>query len=164
MMPFSLIDRITQLTPGESIVAENTLHGDERYLLDHFPNFPCMPGVLMLETIYQAGSWLLRQTDDFSRPIVMVKEARNVKYGNFVAPGQTLVVDVKINKVEENGLVKVKGQGTIKGKPAVSGILLLEQFRLEEKLQTPAAMDQVARRNYLEEFRRIYQAEAMETA
>jgi len=164
MMPFSLIDRITELKPGESIIAEKTLRGDEHYLKDHFPNFPCMPGVLMLEALYQAGCWLLRQTDGFQRPIVMLKEARNVKYGNFVAPGQTLVANVQINKEVDDNLVKVKGQGTVNGKPAVSGILLLEQFRLEEKLGTPAAMDQVSRRNYLEEFQRIYEMATVETA
>jgi 3-hydroxyacyl-[acyl-carrier-protein] dehydratase len=165
MMPFSLIDRITELTPGVSITTEKSLRGDENYLQDHFPNFPCMPGVLMLESLYQAGCWLLRKSDEFSRPIVMLKEARNVKYGNFVAPGQTLVVTLNIKSPsDDGGICKVKGQGTVNGKPAVSGILTLEQFRLEDKLQTPAAMDHVSRRNYLKEFKAIYEPAAFETA
>mgnify|MGYP002624444365 CR=1 FL=1 len=163
-MPFSLIDKITELLPGQEVTAEKTLRGDEQYLKDHFPNFPCMPGVLMLEAMFQASCWLLRQTDEFKRPIVMLKEARNVKYGNFVAPGQTLVVNVQVKGQPDDNLWKVKGQGTVNGKPAVSGILLLEQFRLEEKLHTPAAMDHVCRRNYLHEFDKIYQSAAVETA
>lgn len=158
MMPFSLIDRIVELNEGDSITAEKSLIGSENYLKDHFPNFPCMPGVLMLEAMFQAGCWLLRQTDGFSRPIVMLKEARNVKYGNFVAPGQTLVVQVEITKRVDDALCKVKGRGTVEGKSAVSGILLLEQFRLHDTMGTPAAMDQVSRRNYLEEFQRIYES------
>ena len=162
-MPFSLIDTITELIAGQEVTAQKTLRGDEHYLKDHFPNFPCMPGVLMLEALFQAGCWLLRQSDDFQRPIVMLKEARNVKYGNFVAPGQTLVLHVKITGQPEDNLYKVRGQGTVDDKPAVSGILLLEQFRLEEKLCTPSAMDNVSRRNYFEEFDRIYTSTAAAT-
>ena len=163
VMAFSLIDKITEREPGQAVTAEKTLRGDEQYLKDHFPNFPCMPGVLMLEAMFQASCWLLRQTDDFKRPIVMLKEARNVKYGNFVAPGQTLTVTVNVTGQPDDNLTKVKGQGTVDGKPAVSGILLLEQFRLEEKLCTPSAMDNVSRRNYFKEFDRIYQPTAVET-
>ena len=94
----------------------------------------------------------------------MLKEARNVKYGNFVAPGQTLVVNVQVKGQPGDNLCKVKGHGTVEGKPAVSGILLLEQFRLEEKLHTPSAMDNVSRRNYFKEFEKIYQSAAVETA
>ncbi len=164
MIRFSLIDRIAELNPGESIVAEKTLIGSEEYLQDHFPNFPCMPGVLMLEAMFQASAWLLRQTDGFARPIVMLKEARNVKYGNFVAPGQTLVLSAQITKQVDDHLYKIKGQGTVGGKPAVSGILLLEQFRLEEMAGTPAAMDCVARREYLETFEEIYESAAGQPA
>ena len=51
-MPFSQVDRITELLPGKEVTAEKTLRGDEEYLKDHFPNFPCMPGVLMLEAMF----------------------------------------------------------------------------------------------------------------
>ena len=160
-MPFSLIDRITELIPGQEVTAEKTLRGDEHYLKDHFPNFPCMPGVLMLEAMFQAGCWLLRQTDDFKRPIVMLKEARNVKYGNFVAPNQTLVVNLQVTGQPDEQTYKLKGRGMVEGKPAVSGILVLEQFRLEDKLHTPAAMDNVSRRNYFQELERIYPSTAV---
>ena len=162
-MPFSQVDRIVELRPNESIVAEKTPRGDEDYLKDHFPNFPCIPGVLMLESMVQAGAWLLRVSDDFKRPVVMLKEAKNVKYGNFLAPGQTLHVTVEIKNTSESGVTKLKGQGTIDGKPAVSGILLLEQFELEDKLHTVTALDQVCRRNYREILEGIYQPVAVES-
>ena len=53
-MRFTLLDRITDLRPGISITAVKTLLPDEEYLRDHFPRFPVMPGVLMLETMYEA--------------------------------------------------------------------------------------------------------------
>jgi 3-hydroxyacyl-[acyl-carrier-protein] dehydratase len=153
-MRFSLIDKITELTPGKSITAEKFLIGDEEYLADHFPNFPCMPGVLMLEAMYQAGAWLLRQSDNFARPIVLMKEVRNVKYGSFVEPGQTLIVNLQVQKVE-GSVAKLKGQGTVEGKQAVSGILLLDQFRHADRYDIYEAADPIARREYLTAYRKL---------
>jgi 3-hydroxyacyl-[acyl-carrier-protein] dehydratase len=153
-MYFSLLDKITELTPGESITAEKFLTGDEEYLVDHFPNFPCMPGVLMLEAMYQAGAWLLRQSDNFARPIVLMKEVRNVKYGSFLEPGQTLVVNLQVQKVE-GPVTRLKGQGTVGGKQAVSGILLLDQFRHCERYDTYESADPITRREYLTTYKSL---------
>ena len=61
----------------------------------HFPTFPVLPGVMMLEAITQAAGWLLHRRHDFARSMAVLKEARNVKYGRFVAPGNYLRVDVE---------------------------------------------------------------------
>jgi hypothetical protein len=60
----------------------------EEYLADHFPTFPVLPGVMMLEAITQAAAWLLHRRSDFAKSMAVLKEARNVKYGTFVAPGR----------------------------------------------------------------------------
>ena len=54
-MRFLLIDRILDLEPGRNLVAVKNLSMAEEYLADHFPGFPVMPGVLMLEALTQAG-------------------------------------------------------------------------------------------------------------
>ena len=59
-MRFDLLDRIIELQPGVRITAVKCLTMAEEYLADHFPNFPVMPGVLMLEAMTQAGAWLVR--------------------------------------------------------------------------------------------------------
>jgi len=82
-MRFRLLDRITQLEPGRHIEAVKHLTVADRYLEDHFPRFPIMPGVLMLETMFQAGLWLVRKTEDFAHSMVVLKEARNVKFSGF---------------------------------------------------------------------------------
>ena len=66
-MRFLLIDRITELEPQKSITAVKNLSLAEEYLADHFPGFPVMPGVLMLETLVQAGGWLIRHSEDFAQ-------------------------------------------------------------------------------------------------
>ena len=91
-MRFCLLDEITELTLGRSITATRRLDPDEDYLKDHFPKFPVMPGVLMLEAMFQASGWLVRATDEFEHPFVLLQQARSVKYANFLAPNQTLVV------------------------------------------------------------------------
>jgi len=90
-MRFNLVDRILEVQPGKSIRVVKNLTLAEEYLADHFPTFPVMPGVLMLQTLVEAGAWLLRITDDFKHSVITLREARNVKYGNFMEPGKSLV-------------------------------------------------------------------------
>ena len=74
-MRFNLVDRIVEVKPGESLVALKNLTLGEEYLADHFPTFPVMPGVLMLEALVEAGAWLLRITDDFKHSVIVLRAA-----------------------------------------------------------------------------------------
>lgn len=141
-MRFTLIDRVTHLEPGARIVAVKNLSLAEEYLADHFPGFPVMPGVLMLEAMTQAAAWLVRVSDDFAHSTVILKEARNVKYGNFVEPGQTLTITAEIAGQDEHE-VKIKAQGAVDGKQAVSGRLVLARYNLAEADPSRALADQV---------------------
>ena len=87
VMRFTLLDRVTAVEPGKSITAIKTLSLSEEYLADHFPCFPVMPGVLMLEAMTQAAAWTIRLGEDFAHSIVVLRQAKNVKYGDFVEPG-----------------------------------------------------------------------------
>src|ERR1700752_3103368 len=95
-MRFNLVDRILEVEPGKRIRAVKNLTLGEEYLADHFPTFPVMPGVLMLQTLVEASAWLLRLTEDFRHSVIVLREARNVKYGSFVEPGKTLVVTAEM--------------------------------------------------------------------
>src|SRR6266849_9240574 len=97
-MRFNLVDEIRQLEPGRKIQAVKNLTLGEEYLADHFPTFPVMPGVLMLQTLLEAGAWLLRITEDFRHSVIVLREAKNVKYGNLVEPGRTLNVTVELSE------------------------------------------------------------------
>lgn len=131
-MQFLLVDRITKLVPGEEIVASKALSMAEEYLADHFPSFPVMPGVLMIEAMTQASSWLVHVTDDFAHSMVGLQSVKNVKYGRFVEPGETLHVTAKIVEREGN-LVRLKTQGTVDGETSVRANLTLECYNLAER-------------------------------
>jgi 3-hydroxyacyl-[acyl-carrier-protein] dehydratase len=154
-MRFSLIDRILELEPGKRIVAVKALSSAEEYLQDHFPKFPVMPGVMMLEALHQASAWLIRKTEDFSHSIVLLKEAKNVKYSDFVEPGQVLTVTCEIIK-EEGALVTLKGQGEVNGRPAVTARLVLERSNLGDADPSRADLDPYVRRRQKEQFQLLY--------
>lgn len=131
-MRFSQLDQVLELEPGVRIRAVKRLSPDEQYLKDHFPRFPVMPGVIMLEALYQASSWLVRQSEGFVHSVVLLKEARNVKYSDFVAPGQTLEVTAEILK-QDDVLTTLKAQGSVNGNIAVTGRLVLERFNMSDR-------------------------------
>lgn len=109
-MHFDLVDHIVEMGDGR-IVTLKQVSSAEEYLLDHFPSFPVLPGVLMLEAMVQAARRLLAQTlPDADRMVLGV--ARNIKYGSFVRPGDTLRVEVSIPSVlpDEGGAVDCRGQ------------------------------------------------------
>jgi 3-hydroxyacyl-[acyl-carrier-protein] dehydratase len=132
MMQFCLIDRIVELVPGKHIRAVKTLRPDEDYLKDHFPLFPVMPGVLMLEAMYQASAWLVRESENFKHAGMVLKEARNVKYSDFVSPNQELIVTAEIIK-QDDRLTTLKAQGEVHGDVAVSARLIVERFHIADK-------------------------------
>ena len=98
-MKFALVDRITELVPGRRITAVKALSLAEEYLADHFPRFPVMPGVLMIEALVQSSAWLVRATENFAHSMILLSEARNVTYKSFVSPGQVLELSVEVKEL-----------------------------------------------------------------
>lgn len=144
-MRFCLLDRITDLQRGTKITAVKLLRPEEDYLRDHFPRFPVMPGVLMLEAMFQASAWLVRDSEDFKHAAVLLKEARNVKYSDFVVPGHELIVTAELLK-QDDASATLKAQGTVDGNPAVSARLVLEKFNVGDRFPVRANCDPYVRK------------------
>lgn len=133
-MRFNLVDQILEVVPGKSIRMVKNLTLAEEYLADHFPTFPVMPGVLMLQTLVEAGAWLLRITDDFRHSVITLREARNVKYGNFMEPGKSLVVSAEIAEISpDSPTVTFKGKGEMEGSSAVSAKFVVTRYNLKDR-------------------------------
>jgi 3-hydroxyacyl-[acyl-carrier-protein] dehydratase len=146
-MRFCLVDRIEHLEVGRRISAIKALSMAEEYLGDHFPGFPVMPGVLMLEAMTQTAAWLVRAGEDFAHSMVLLKEARGVKYGQFVEPGQTLRLTAEIVSQNERETV-VKARGTVDGRVTVQGRLTLERYDLAETSPEHAQTDSLLRQHF----------------
>jgi 3-hydroxyacyl-[acyl-carrier-protein] dehydratase len=131
-MRFVLIDRILEVQTGQSLVAVKNLSLAEEYLADHFPGFPVMPGVLMLEALTQAGAWLIRDMEDFAHSIVILKLARTIKYVSFVEPGRQLQLRVELVSRGERDCT-FKGVGLIEEQVMVKGRFTLTRYNLREK-------------------------------
>lgn len=145
-MRFVLIDRIIDVqtgrcrlagaeklsTPGPSLVAIKNLSLAEEYLGDHFPGFPVMPGVLMLEMLTQAGAWLIREMEDFAHSIIILKTARAIKYESFVEPGRQLEIRVELTEFDQRECT-FKGSGVIDGQKMVNGRFTLTRYNLRDK-------------------------------
>lgn len=131
-MRFQLVDRIELLEPGKRIVTTKALSLAEEYLGDHFPAFPVMPGVLMIEALVQSAAWLVRVQQDFAKSVVVFSSARNVRYASFVQPGQILRCEVEAVEIGEE-TAKFKGVGAVGDTQTVSARFELRSFNLVDK-------------------------------
>jgi 3-hydroxyacyl-[acyl-carrier-protein] dehydratase len=150
-MRYCPLDRLVALEPGKRLVAQRTMGAAEDYLRDHFPKFPVMPGVMMLEALHQAAIWMIRTGDDFSSPLVMLREARSVKFGDFLMPGETLDINVELVK-EQGSLSTVKATAEKNGKTTVSARLILEKCSTDQPdwLGTDDIVRDLARKKFTE--------------
>jgi 3-hydroxyacyl-[acyl-carrier-protein] dehydratase len=138
---FNLIDRIAAWQSGKSLQCVKNLTLAEEYLADHFPTFPVMPGVLMLEAVVEASAWLWRLTTDFQHSVIVLREAKNVKYGTFMQPGHSLEISVELIKAE-GGLATFRGKGNVQnGGQTVAAQVTLAAYNVRDKNPAAAAID-----------------------
>jgi 3-hydroxyacyl-[acyl-carrier-protein] dehydratase len=139
-MRFWLLDRILSYEPDTQLTAVKNVSLSEEYLADHFPEFPVLPGVFMLEAATQAGAWLIRLSENYAHSVVVLHEARAVKYADFVAPGHTLTIRVEQTKKDER-YTNFRFEGTVEGRVSVSGRLVLERLNLADTNPDRADLD-----------------------
>lgn len=153
-MRFSQLDRITALELGKSISAVKCLSLSEEYLQDHFPRFPVMPGVLMLESMFQASMWLVRASGKFEKSSVVLREGKSLKFQGFVQPGDSLVVHCEIKSVE-GSITNLKVSGEINGKSATGGRIIVDAFNLADRQGVDPAIDEYMKHKFRMTFKRL---------
>jgi 3-hydroxyacyl-[acyl-carrier-protein] dehydratase len=150
-MRFVLVDRLVKLDPGQTIVAEKALTLAEEYLGDHFPSFPVMPGVLMVEAMVQSAAWLVRASTDFAYSVIVLRRARNITYKSFVPPGRILRVEVAARALGSTES-EFEGTGWNDDQQMVKARFTLSHYNLADREPGLAAVDQ----SMIDEYRRQF--------
>jgi 3-hydroxyacyl-[acyl-carrier-protein] dehydratase len=111
---FQLIDRIVELDlPGRKISSEATVPAESTIFEGHFPGFPLMPGVLLIETMAQTAGWLVVAVNGFKR-MPFLAAVRDAKLRNFVKPNQVLAVGATLEH-EGSGYAMAKAHIRLNG-------------------------------------------------
>jgi 3-hydroxyacyl-[acyl-carrier-protein] dehydratase len=112
----------------------------EEYLADHFPIFPVLPGVLLLEGLIESATWLVRDAENFAHSMILLEQARNVKYRSFLPPGGRIEYTVQAKTIEEN-LSSFTGFGVSGDEQIVEAKFGLRHFNLAAQDKKMAAVD-----------------------
>ena len=154
-MKFILIDKVISLTAGSEIRTVKNVTLSEEYLADHFPTFPVLPGVLLLEGLVESASWLVRSTENFAHSLVLLAEAKNVKYKSFLAPGGRIEYTIKAKTIEEN-ISSFTGSGVSDGQTIVEASFGLRHLNLEEQNPSMAEVDGLIIENLKQRWKLLY--------
>ena len=112
--PFLLVDRIVELEP-ERIVGIKNVTVNEPFFASHFPNFPVMPGVLIVEAMAQtAGILVLRSIPDRDSKLVFLVSVDYARFRKPVVPGDQLRLEMKMMR-RKGTVVKMSGRATVEG-------------------------------------------------
>src|SRR3989338_2351460 len=120
--PFLLVDRVIEMT-DTSITAIKNVSGSEPYFQGHFPQRPVMPGVLMVESLAQAGGGLLLSKGENHGKIAYLASIENARFRKLVTPGDQLILRVELVRMKSRiGLVK--GVATVNGEEVCSADIM----------------------------------------
>ena len=121
---FQLIDRIVDLNLADrKISSEATVPTASTIFEGHFPGYPLMPGVLLIEAMAQTSGWLVIAANRFQR-VPFLASVKEAKLRTFVKPGETLVVDAQLVH-EGSGYAVTKAKIKAGGKPICDATLTL---------------------------------------
>ncbi len=121
--PFLLIDYILELEPGKRAVGLKNVSMNEPYFTGHFPNYPVMPGVLIIEALAQVGAVALLSMEDRKGKLALFAGMDKVRFKRQVVPGDQLKMEVVLTKMRAS-LGRGEGKAYAGDELAASGELL----------------------------------------
>jgi 3-hydroxyacyl-[acyl-carrier-protein] dehydratase len=138
--PFLLIDRVLEMERKKRIVAIKNVTVNEPHFAGHFPDYPIMPGVLMVEAIAQAGgALLLTELPDRGNKLMVFTGIESAKFRRPVVPGDQLRIEVNVLNWRSTA-VKMLGTATVEGKVACEATvtcMLVPRMVKKPKAQEP---------------------------
>jgi 3-hydroxyacyl-[acyl-carrier-protein] dehydratase len=139
--PFLLIDRVIEMEPRQRIVALKNVTINEPHFTGHFPDYPIMPGVLMVEAIAQAGgALLLAEIPDRDSKLMVFTSIENARFRRPVTPGDQLRIEVTVLNWRTR-VVKMGGSITVDGKVVCDATVMCQMVdrvpkKAEAKVET----------------------------
>lgn len=121
--PFLLVDRILELEPGVRAVGEKAVTMGEPVFQGHFPGYPIMPGVLIVEALAQTGCVAALSLEEYKNKLVLFAGVDKVRFKRPVRPGETLRLEVQLEKFRRN-IGRGHGTATVDGELACEGDLV----------------------------------------
>jgi len=121
---FQLIDRIVDLNLGDRTISSEAIVPTESTIFEgHFPGYPLMPGVLLIEAMAQTSGWLIVAMNRFER-MAFLAQVKDAKFRTFVTPGQQMLVSARVVH-EGSGYAVTEASITIGGKAVCDASLTL---------------------------------------
>jgi len=125
--PFLLVDRVLSMTPGKSIVALKNVSFNEAHFVGHFPQYPVMPGVLVVEALAQAGgilAWESAQAEERRVEILFLAGLEEVRFKRPVRPGDQLILKAELEKFRR-GVWRFACVGEVGGEPVAEAKVVM---------------------------------------
>ena len=137
--PFLLIDRVVEMERRKRIVAIKNVTINEPHFEGHFPGYPIMPGVLMVEAIAQTGgALLLTEIPDRDSKLMVFTSIENARFRRPVTPGDQLRIEVTVLNWRSRA-VKMGGVITVDGKVVCDAVVMCQVVpRVVKKAEAPA--------------------------
>ncbi|TJZ76157.1 3-hydroxyacyl-ACP dehydratase FabZ [Chitiniphilus eburneus] len=132
--PFLLVDKVLELEPGKSIKAVKNVTMNEQFFTGHFPQYPVMPGVLIIEALAQAAGVLAFKTENKtadSGTLYFFAGIDNARFKRQVLPGDTLTLCVEI-VTQKRGIGKYKAKAYVGEELAAEADLLCAERQVSK--------------------------------
>ncbi len=133
--PFLLVDKVIEVIPGERIVAQKNVSINEEFFNGHFPHYPVMPGVLIVEALAQAAGILSFKTmgsKSDANSLYFFVGIDNCRFKRPVVPGDLVMLHVSIER-QSRLLWKYKAQALVDGQVAAEADLMCALRDLPQK-------------------------------
>lgn len=132
--PFLLVDRVIEIEPPTRAVGIKNVTINEPFFQGHFPTYPVMPGVLIVEAMAQVGGVAVLAGDEYKDKLALFAGIDNVRFKRQVKPGDTLRIEVEVQKIRR-GLGIGAGTATVDGELACKGDIMFALVDLPEALK-----------------------------
>lgn len=135
--PFLLIDRVVEFEPQKRLVAIKNVTINEPFFQGHFPGFPIMPGVLVIEAMAQAGGMIMMaEMPDRHKKLVVFTGIERAKFRKPVTPGDQLRIEVDVLSYRSRA-GRIAGRALVDGKLACEATLTCAVVPREQEQKTP---------------------------